>query len=1210
MIASSIAYENHYLPTNTVSIVNDGYATKTTTYDYLHNSFGIANNYYVGRPKSKIETVQAYNDTKSSKEEYTYENNLLKTSKAWNNSNTSYLLDTYSYDGFGNIIQKVSSNSEDNQTVTEKSQYEPKGRFVEKKTNNLGLETLFTYNNQGQTLTQTDPFGNVVTNSYDNWGKLLLSISSITGNVIYTYDRLPNNGGTRISQYTQDGDVKITYTNILGQNYKNSTKAFSQGNYISVETQYDILGRKWKQSEPYFEGQSASQWNMIAYDDTIYPAKITTTSFTGKQTQTSVSGTTTTVKELNGYGRTNSLYRDAIGNVIRSTDKGGTVSFSYDAAGHQIEAKYGNNTVTTAYDSWGRKSSFHDPANGLYQYEYSGFGIIKKETSPKGYKEYNYFPNGLLSNITELSSDGVSTIKNYNFEYNTLGQLYKKSGTANGRYFEQIFTYVPNGRLIGHTEAFEAKLFYKNNIQYDALGRVSQYTQGLESSGNTTEVTINNNYSTVNGDLESITEASSGRILWQLQNINAKGQVLSAQLGNSQINNQYNNSGFLSHTSHTSGSADLMTLDYSFDAIKNELNYRVHHNFNITEDFQYDDNNRLVEWTNPKTGQMSYNKYDDSGRITLNDQLGDVGFGIGGSPYRAMSINLNAQGVENYDMNGQSRLLQQITYNENNDPVKIDGTRGDYDFAYGLSESRQIMYYGGNFKNIDEAVYAKYYSEGGDAEITVDKKTGKERHILYIGGIPYDSSIIFTRNIGFDGGGYKFLHKDYQGSILAVSDEDGKAEEHRHYDAWGIFTHLKIKEGTTYVGKEIEDYLAKAQFLIIDRGYTSHEHLYDVELIHMNGRLYDPLLRRFLNADENIQDPTNTQSYNKYGYVINNPLMYNDPSGEIFAAGFFLSYVVPVIYGAIIGAVVGAGIYTIKSLVTGNWTWSGFGKSLLIGAVTGAISGGLSATYTATGFNGAVVMGSINGAIGGGVDALLNGKSFATGFYRGGLVGAAAGAVSYTVNYFASGSYKTKHFSKDSIVNSDEFTYDPDISKEVMQSDINTMRSDNFTGEEIKEFGVSEDVLAETRLTTFGGYINPGNGSTDFAYTGPKNFFTGASKIVYAPITAQNKALLAITMVHETGHTYGAKLGIIDSEINTKKLSISPNLDTTGHMAIYKLEHIYGNKNLILNRNNSMFLGKRSINSAYLKMNSFQRSIIDNTYNKLLPVFDRFMIIK
>jgi RHS repeat-associated protein len=85
--------------------------------------------------------------------------------------------------------------------------------------------------------------------------------------------------------------------------------------------------------------------------------------------------------------------------------------------------------------------------------------------------------------------------------------------------------------------------------------------------------------------------------------------------------------------------------------------------------------------------------------------------------------------------------------------------------------------------------------------------------------------------------------------------------------------------------------------LVIDSGYTSHEHLFEVGLIHMNGRLYDPLLRRFLNADENIQYPHNTQNYNKYGYVLNNPLMFNDPSGEFIPLG------VAILVGALIGAV-------------------------------------------------------------------------------------------------------------------------------------------------------------------------------------------------------------------------------------------------------------------------------------------------------------------
>ena len=47
----------------------------------------------------------------------------------------------------------------------------------------------------------------------------------------------------------------------------------------------------------------------------------------------------------------------------------------------------------------------------------------------------------------------------------------------------------------------------------------------------------------------------------------------------------------------------------------------------------------------------------------------------------------------------------------------------------------------------------------------------------------------------------------------------------------------------------------------------------------MNGRIYDPTLGRMLQADPFIQAPTNTQSYNRYSYVWNNPMSYTDPSG-------------------------------------------------------------------------------------------------------------------------------------------------------------------------------------------------------------------------------------------------------------------------------------------------------------------------------------------
>lgn len=56
-------------------------------------------------------------------------------------------------------------------------------------------------------------------------------------------------------------------------------------------------------------------------------------------------------------------------------------------------------------------------------------------------------------------------------------------------------------------------------------------------------------------------------------------------------------------------------------------------------------------------------------------------------------------------------------------------------------------------------------------------------------------------------------------------------------------------------------------------------HLEDAGLIHMNGRVYDPRLGRFLEADPYIQAHGNLQSFNRYTYVMNNPFMYTDPSG-------------------------------------------------------------------------------------------------------------------------------------------------------------------------------------------------------------------------------------------------------------------------------------------------------------------------------------------
>ncbi|MFC5080997.1 hypothetical protein VTH8203_01579 [Vibrio thalassae] len=50
----------------------------------------------------------------------------------------------------------------------------------------------------------------------------------------------------------------------------------------------------------------------------------------------------------------------------------------------------------------------------------------------------------------------------------------------------------------------------------------------------------------------------------------------------------------------------------------------------------------------------------------------------------------------------------------------------------------------------------------------------------------------------------------------------------------------------------------------------------------MNARLYDPAIGRFLSADTFVPDPSLSQSYNRYSYVLNNPMKYNDPTGHFW----------------------------------------------------------------------------------------------------------------------------------------------------------------------------------------------------------------------------------------------------------------------------------------------------------------------------------------
>ena len=105
-----------------------------------------------------------------------------------------------------------------------------------------------------------------------------------------------------------------------------------------------------------------------------------------------------------------------------------------------------------------------------------------------------------------------------------------------------------------------------------------------------------------------------------------------------------------------------------------------------------------------------------------------------------------------------------------------------------------------------------------------------------------------------------YLHRDHLDSIVAITNEKGYVVERFFYDAFGKQLTAVNTDGNKLYGNTIDSGLT-------DRGFTGHRTIQS-GLIHMGGRVFDPLIARFLSADPHIQFAGNMQNYNRYSYAV------------------------------------------------------------------------------------------------------------------------------------------------------------------------------------------------------------------------------------------------------------------------------------------------------------------------------------------------------
>jgi RHS repeat-associated protein len=392
---------------------------------------------------------------------------------------------------------------------------------------------------------------------------------------------------------------------------------------------------------------------------------------------------------------------------------------------------------------------------------------------------------------------------------------------------------------------------------------------------------------------------------WQRRDTDAYDHTLSETLGNGLANTYIHdpNTGRPSMiTTHKAsalmnsklagslGSGQVIrSLLYRYDKHNNVV-YRQDEELGITDTWTYDALDRVTSNTialesstrhgadNPDfDGPFTY-QYDTLGNITYKKGIGSYEYdGKAAGPHAVTKAN----GL-NYAYDSAGNMLRawvesssdnerEISWNAFNKPETITRNGNTVTFLYDANHNRYLKT---SSDGKETFYFGKYY------ERITDSSTGEVQHKHFI----YADGKLIALNTQVKDADDKlkdkqvrYLHYDALESVDMITDGYGVIVERRSYDTWGKQRKVSWREDGT---------LDVVQAVITNRGYTGHEEITEVGLVHMNGRVYDQELGRFVSADPIVQEPFITNSFNRYTYVWNNPVKFTDPRGFFVWAAY------------------------------------------------------------------------------------------------------------------------------------------------------------------------------------------------------------------------------------------------------------------------------------------------------------------------------------
>ena len=718
--------------------------------------------------------------------------------------------------------------------------------------------STFTYTTGNRMTKATDPVGIYKSFTYNTDGTVS-KITTSTGSTEYTYDAFrrvtkeKQPDGTIVNtSYAWDSSMDALYAvTRSGTGIPTTTTVYDamnrevgtqetrfDGSKLMVYKAYDGYGNLSAESLPYKKTISAARnYTYDSYNRLIKKLE------PGKTTSYSYSGLSTTV---NDGTMSTTTTTDALGGVVSVKDPSGTITYTLNGAGDPTKivtpASSGTVTTTIAYDTYGRRTSITDPSHGTTTYMYDDDGNLKQEKNANGKTiSYTYDSYGRM---TKKTTPEFNTTYTYNNALNKLLSATSNNGPS------VTYTYDTYGRLSSSKETAVDSKWLQKNYSY-ANGRVSAIKYTSQSGVLATE-----NYTYANGHLTEV-KLDGTTSIFKLTAENSMGQPTNVTTGSLARNYGYTTLGYPSSRSVTGNSKTYQSWTYSFTPTTGNLANRYNAQNSKTEAFTYDNQHRLISFGGTNV------EYDANGNITKKGDVGSFTYGISGKPFAVSEVTLT---------NNISVGTQNVSYTSFDRPTSITDNGYTANFTYNGDYDRVKMALQKNSSN----TLTRYYL-GGCYELDIKPSGTTEK--LYLNGGYYDAPAVLIKK-GSSKNVYYIL-RDHLGSITHVINASGTVMQELSYDAWG-----RLRNPSTYAAytpaNEPEPYLG--------RGYCGHEHLTGLGLINMNARLYDPLLGRFLSSDPYVQAPEHSQSFNRYSYCMNNPLKYNDQSGEIFLGTFVSAF--------------------------------------------------------------------------------------------------------------------------------------------------------------------------------------------------------------------------------------------------------------------------------------------------------------------------------